>query len=88
MPSGACFPCSEITQVKFISEMGVAELPALRVRLEEALAKIEIQQRVMNEVMAPRNMSEVSELEDQLQAALERVRTMRRAMEERGEDNE
>jgi hypothetical protein len=88
VPSGACFPCSEITQVKFISEMDAAELPALRIRLEEALARVEVQQRVMDEVMAPRNLSEVSELADQLQAALERVQAMRRAMEEeRGEDN-
>lgn len=67
--------------------MDATELPALRVRLEEALARVEVQQRVMDEVMAPRDLSEVSELEDRLQEALERVRTMRGAMEERGEGN-
>src|SRR5207249_2967434 len=71
VPSGACLPCSDITQVKFINEMDAAELPALRMRLEEALARVEIQQRVTDEVMAPRNLSEVNELEGQLQAALE-----------------
>lgn len=87
MPSGGCFPCSEITQIKFISEMDAAELPALRVRLEEALARVEIQQRVMDEVMAPRNLSEANELEGQLQSALEQVQAMRRAMEEPDEDS-
>jgi hypothetical protein len=87
VPSGACFPCSEITQVKFIREMDAAELPALRIRLEEALARVEIQQRVIDEVMAPRNLSEVNELEGQLQSALEQVQEMRRAMEESGEDS-
>jgi hypothetical protein len=67
--------------------MDAAELPALRVRLEEALARVEIQQRVMDEVMAPRNLSEANELEGQLQSALEQVQAMRRAMEEPDEDS-
>lgn len=85
VPSGACFPCSDITQVKFIREMDATELPALRVRLEEALARAKIQQRVTDELLAPQSLTEVDELENQLHAALEQVQVMRQTIEERAE---
>ena len=66
IPSGACFPCTNITNVRAPSA-GPEELAVLKQRLQDALVEIEVQERTLEERMRPRSVAEAEALERSLE---------------------
>jgi hypothetical protein len=58
-------------------------LVVLRQELEEALAAIEIRERVLAETMQPRTLAEIEELERRLTDALEELQARKVTFEEK-----
>ena len=76
IPSGACFPCTNITNVRAPSA-GPEELAVLKQRLQDALVEIEVQERTLEERMRPRSVAEAEALERSLNEALDELRVQK-----------
>ncbi len=84
VPSGACLPCSNLTDVEPKHRSGPRELAVLRERLRSALAEVEAKQQQQDERMRPRTVGEAEALESQLSDALAALREQKERLQ-RGE---
>jgi len=61
------------------------ELTLLKAQLEQALANVEVHERVMQERLAPQTVEEVEALEQRMQAALEELQSHKARLQGGGE---
>lgn len=84
IPSGACFPCTNISPLEARRRVARPEdLAVLKDRLRQALAQVEAQEEALEERLRPRTVAEAEELEDQLSGALDQVREDKQRLERR-----
>ena len=84
IPSGACLPCTNITDVQPQRGSGPRELAVLRERLRSALAEVESKQQQQDERLRPRTVGEAEALEGHLNDALAALREQKEQLR-RGE---
>jgi hypothetical protein len=77
VPSGACLPCTDITNVRAAWLTGPEDLAVLKQRLQEALAEIETRERALEEQMRPRSVAEAEALERGLNEALDTLQVQK-----------
>jgi len=76
-PSGACLPCTNITDVRRFGRLEIEDLAILKERLKDALAEVEAHEQAINGLLQPRDLSEAEELEAQLREALEHLQAQK-----------
>ena len=87
-PRSGCHPAvSDITRTPFIvGGFGQPEdLMVLKNQLQQALAQVEAQERVQNEMMRPQTLEEATALEEKLEEALEEVQERKEELQEGAE---
>jgi hypothetical protein len=78
VPSGACFPCSNITGKGSVGAFSdPINLALLKAQLEVALQEVEIRSKIVEERLRPQTAEQVSALEQELTSALEELKTLK-----------
>jgi len=76
VPSGACFPCSNITGKGF-SSFDPADLVFLKAQLQLALQEVEVREQVLDERLRVHTSEQANALEAELTAALAEVKSLK-----------